>query len=82
MLNILVNQIIDGDGNRERERERRLMIHNLYNLYNVKRVKLATFLMIDAKWKSEKENKVYPSHVSFNEFSATDFRLHKTVQYL
>ena len=34
MLNILVNQIIDGDGNRERERERRLMIHNLYNLYN------------------------------------------------
>ena len=53
MLNILVNQIIDGDGNRERERERRLMIHNLYNLYNVKRVKLATFLMIDKVEKRE-----------------------------
>lgn len=55
------------------------MIHNLYNLYNVKHVKLVTFLMIDAKWKREKENKIYLSHVFFGEFSTTDFRLHRTV---
>lgn len=55
------------------------MIHNLYNLYNAKRVKLATFLMIDAKWRREKENEVYLSHVFFGEFSITDFRLRRIV---